>query len=77
MYDLTVGHSCHLYLGSTGTTKRSGFVGTAGTFDFDRLTVAAGGEVTPTSDLTGANNKVKLAVSIPFFPSFGGIDIRG
>ena len=64
VYDLTVGDSCHLYLGKTGNTKRSGFISTIGTFDFDVLTVAAGGEVTATSDLVGDNNEVKLAVSI-------------
>ena len=63
VYDLTVGDGCHLYLGSTGKTKRSGFVSTTGIFDFDSLTVAAGGEVTATSNLVGANNKIQLAVS--------------
>ena len=60
---MTVGKDCHLYLGSTGSTKRSGFVSDTGIFDFDALTVAAGGEVTPTHDLTGENNLLKLAVS--------------
>ena len=63
MYDLTVGDSCHLYLGSTGKTKRSGFVSTTGIFDFDSLTVAAGGEVTATNNLVGANNRIQLSVS--------------
>ena len=64
VYDLTVGDSCHLYLGKTGKTKRSGFISAIGTFDFDVLTVAARGEVTATSDLVGDNNEIKLAVSI-------------
>ena len=64
VYDLTVGDSCHLYLGNTGKTKRSGFISAIGTFDFDVLTVAAGGKVTATSDLVGDNNEIKLAVSI-------------
>ena len=64
VYDLTVGDSCHLYLGSTGKTKRSGFISNTGIFDFDVLTVAAGGEVTATSDLVGDDNEIKLAVSI-------------
>ena len=63
VYDLTVGYNCHLYLGNTGATKRSGFVSNSGIFDFDRLTVASGGEVTPTSELVGEDNIVRLAVS--------------
>ena len=63
---MTVGRDCHLYLGSTGSTKRSGFVSDAGIFDFDALTVAAGGEVTPTHDLVGENNALHLAVSASY-----------
>ena len=59
-----MGDRCHLYLGSTGTTKRSGFVGMSGIFDFEKLTVADGGEVTATGDLVNENNRIHLAVSI-------------
>ena len=64
VYDLTIGNNCHLYLGSTGKTKRSGYISPTGIFDFDSLTVAAGGEVTATNNLVGANNKIQLSVSI-------------
>ena len=60
-------NGCHLYLGSAGTTKRSGFIGTSGIYDFEGLTVAAGGEVTPTHDLVGDNNKLQLAVRVYSF----------
>ena len=63
VHNLTVAESCKLYLGSSGTTKRSGFIGTTGVYDFEGLTVAAGGEVRPTLDLVGKDNKLQIAVS--------------
>lgn len=62
-----MGDGCQLYLGSSGKTKRSGFISSTGIFDFDSLTVAAGGVVTATSNLVGADNKIKLAVSFKLF----------
>lgn len=60
--DMTVGDSCSLYLGSQGTTKRTGLTSTTGKFDFVEITVAAGGEITSTHDLTGVNDAINLKV---------------
>lgn len=60
---MTVGENCVLYLGSAGTTIRTGLAPNPGLFDFEALTVAAGGEVTSTADLTGANDEIHLKAS--------------
>lgn len=62
VHDITVGDKCHLYLGREGTTKRTGLTATAGKFDFEKITVAAGGEITSTHDLTGVNDEINIKV---------------
>ncbi|WAR26294.1 hypothetical protein MAR_011998 [Mya arenaria] len=57
---MTVGDGCSLYLGSAGTTTRTGLDANPGTFDMETLTVAAGGEITATPDLTGADNEINI-----------------
>jgi hypothetical protein len=59
---MTVGDGCSLYLGSQGTTKRTGLTSTSGKFDFVELTVAAGGEITSTHDLTGVSDAINIKV---------------
>ena len=62
VHDMTVGESCSLYLGSAGTTVRTGLIANPGLFYFESLTVAAGGEITSTADLTGTSDEVHLKV---------------
>jgi hypothetical protein len=62
VHDMTVGDGCSLYLGSTGSTTRTGVSPESGTFDFDEISVAAGGEITSTWDLTGANDVINIKV---------------
>lgn len=45
---MTIARDCHLYLGLTGTTEQAK---KEGTFKFNSLTVADGGEVTSGSDV--------------------------
>ena len=63
VHNLTVGDQCRLLLGNTGNTKLTGYESETGTFDFEKLVVADGGEVTATGDLTGQSNKIQLGVS--------------
>lgn len=65
VHDMTVGESCSLYLGNAGTTARTGLVANPGLFYFESLTVAAGGEITSTPELTGASDEIHLKVSTP------------
>ena len=46
--DMTIAKNCDLYLGLTGSTE---LASTEGTYKFNSLTVADGGEVTSTSDV--------------------------
>lgn len=64
VHDMTVGENCVLYLGSAGTTIRTGLAPNPGLFDFETFIVAAGGEVTSTADLTGANDEIHLKASV-------------
>ena len=56
-HNLTVGDNCKLYLGLTGTIRTTEFTGDPGVYRFNRLTVAADGEVThlPGADVTEQN----------------------
>ena len=45
---MTVAKNCHLYLGLTGSTE---LANSEGTYKFNSLTVADGGEVTSTSEV--------------------------
>ena len=62
--NMTVGDGCNLYLGSTGNTQGISTVSPRGVFDFETLTVKAGGEVTVTYDLTGASSIMEITVSV-------------
>lgn len=62
MHDITVGKGCTVYFGNTGKTTRTGISPVAGTFDFKDIIVAAGGEVTSTSDLTGIKDVINIKV---------------
>lgn len=59
---MTVGDGCTLYLGGTGSTTRTGVSPLSGTFDFEDITVAAGGEITSTGDLTGTTDSINIKV---------------
>jgi hypothetical protein len=62
VHDVIVGEKCSLYLGKEGNTKRTGVFPDKGLFDFEKITVAAGGEITSTADLTGANDIINIKV---------------
>lgn len=68
--DMTVGDRCSLYIGSQGTTKRTGLTPTTGIFDFVEITVASGGEITSTHDLTGVNAAINIKVLFILFRAF-------
>jgi len=61
---MTIGEGCRLFLGATGTAFRTGIPALPGTFDVNELTVAAGGEITATHDLTGVNNRINIKVHV-------------
>lgn len=62
--DMTIGDACDLHLGSTGNTQGISTVSPTGIFDFNALTVKAGGEVTVTHDLTDETSSMAITVSI-------------
>ena len=59
--DMTVGDGCVLKLGATGDTIST--TGGVGIYDFNTLTVKAGGEVTVTDDLTDMSSILTITVS--------------
>jgi hypothetical protein len=61
--DMTVGHGCNLYLSATGNTNGISTVSEVGVYDFNTLTVKAGGEVSVTHDLTGVTSSMSITVS--------------
>ncbi|XP_076091252.1 uncharacterized protein LOC143063127 [Mytilus galloprovincialis] len=58
--DMTIGNGCDLHLGSTGNTQGISTVSPTGIFDFNTLTVKAGGEVTVTHDLTDGTSSMAI-----------------
>lgn len=62
--DMTIGNGCDLHLGSTGNTQGISTVSPTGIFNFDTLTVKAGGEVTVTHDLIDDTSRMAITVSI-------------
>lgn len=59
--DMTVGDGCILKLGATGDTIST--TGGKGIYNFNKLTVKAGGEVTVTDDLTNMSSNLTITVS--------------
>ena len=59
---MTVGNGCSLHLGATGNTQGLSTVSTTGVFDFNILTVKAGGEVTVTYDLVDVTSSMSVKV---------------
>ena len=58
MIDVTLAHNCHLFLSRSGTTRLANKMGT---FQFRRLTVADGGEMTSTNDVK--NNSLTVVMN--------------
>jgi len=66
---MTVGDGCSLYLGSTGTSMRTGVEPSPGTFDMNHLTVANGGEITYASDVTDKSITVNVGFGLLIYIS--------